>query len=120
MRYEYQAVVTRVVDGDTVVLSVDLGFGVWLHDQNFRLLGINAREKSEVGGEEAKRNLSALLPAGTEVSIRSVKADKYGGRYDAQILLADGRDLSSFLLKEGWAAPWTGAGTKPVPPWPRT
>ncbi len=119
MTFEYQARVARVVDGDTIVLDVDLGFGVWLHQQNFRLLGVNAREKSEIGGAEARRNLSALAPVGSEVTVRSVKPDKYGGRYDAAVTLPDGRDLSTTLIQDGWAAPWTGQGTKPVPVWPR-
>ena len=31
--YEYRCKVTRVVDGDTVDVDIDLGFGVWLHKE---------------------------------------------------------------------------------------
>jgi micrococcal nuclease len=120
LTYQYQAKVVRVIDGDTVVLDVDLGFGVWLHGQNFRLLGCNAREKADAGGSQARMNLMTLLPVDTPVLITSVKPDKYGGRYDAQITLPDGADLSTQLISTGWAAAWNGTGTKPVPPWPRT
>jgi endonuclease YncB( thermonuclease family) len=120
MVYSYNAQVARVVDGDTVILNVDLGFHVWLREQSFRLLGINAREHADVGGPEATANLNRLLPVGTMVTLSSDKPDKYGGRYDGVITLADGRDLSHVLVQDGWAASWTGAGTKPVPPWPRT
>lgn len=120
MTFQYPAQVVRVIDGDTVIMDVDLGFGIWIHEQSFRLLGINAREKSDVGGPEAKANLTALLPPGTRVLATSVKTDKYGGRFDAVLLLADGRDLAACLVHDGWAASWTGVGTKPVPPWPRT
>lgn len=120
MAYTYRGVVNRVVDGDTVDIDIDLGFGIWIHRQSFRLLGINAREHSMSGGPEATANLSALLAVNSEVVVASVKPDKFGGRYDAHVSLPDGRDLSALLVKDGWAAAWSGAGTKPLPPWPRT
>lgn len=116
--YEYLAVVERVVDGDTAVLQVDLGFHTW-HVGNFRLLGAAARELRQPGGVEARNHLMQLLPIGTQVRIRSVKDDKYGGRYDAAVTLSDGRDLVMLLVGEHWAAPWNGRGPTPVPPWPR-
>jgi micrococcal nuclease len=117
--YRYQAKVVRVIDGDTVILDVDLGFGIWVHDTPFRLLGINAREKSDEGGPQARMNLMTVLPVNTPVTLNSVKPDKFGGRYDAVVTLPDGSDLSASLIKTGWAAPWDGKGPKPIPPWPR-
>lgn len=117
--YTYTAVITRVIDGDTVKADVDLGFNVWRRDQSFRVLGINAREHDEPGGSEAAANLTALLPAGARILLTSVKADKYGNRYDATIELPGGRDLAALLVADGWAAAWNGQGHKPVPVWPR-
>lgn len=123
--YTYTAVVVRVVDGDSLHLDVDLGFNVWLRDVPFRLAGCNARELSTPGGPEARDHLTALLPAGTVVTVRSVKTDKYA-RWDADVILppvagvTGGPRLTDILINGGWAAPWTGAGTAPVPPWPRT
>jgi micrococcal nuclease len=31
--YEYRVKIRRVVDGDTVDVDIDLGFGVWLKKQ---------------------------------------------------------------------------------------
>ena len=31
--YEYRCKVVRVIDGDTVDVDIDLGFGVWLHKE---------------------------------------------------------------------------------------
>jgi len=42
--YEYRCVLDRVVDGDTVDVDIDLGFGVWLKSQRVRLSGIDAPE----------------------------------------------------------------------------
>lgn len=117
--YTYSAFVVRVIDGDTVVLDVDLGFGIWLRNQSFRLTGCNAIERSKPGGKEAKANLIALLPAGTAVLLRSIQDDKYGGRYDARLSFGAVADLASFLIEQGWAAPWDGTGKSPVPAWPR-
>ena len=38
--YKYHCSLVRVIDGDTVVLNVDLGFGIWKKD-TFRLYGID-------------------------------------------------------------------------------
>jgi endonuclease YncB( thermonuclease family) len=122
--YDYRAVVTSVVDGDTIVAEVDLGFHAWHHGP-FRLAGCNARELHAPGGPEARDHLAALLPPGTPVTIQSTRPgtpvpdDKYAPRYDAAITLPDGRDLVTVLVAEHWAAPWDGRGPAPVPPWPR-
>ena len=114
--YDY-ATVTRVVDGDTIRLNVDLGFGLTFTG-SFRLLGCNAIELSMPGGKEARDNLAALLPAGTPVTLHSVKNDKYS-RWDAAISTTTQGDISTALIRTGWAAPWDGTGKAPVPAWPR-
>lgn len=116
--FEYRARVERVVDGDTIRLRVDCGFDTW-HVGSFRLLGAAARELAQPGGAEACRHLAELLPPGLPVQIRSVKPDKYGGRYDASVTLPDGTDLATLLIGEGWAVPWDGRGKPSAPPWPR-
>ena len=42
--YEYRCKVRRVVDGDTVDIDIDLGFGVWLHKERVRIYGIDTPE----------------------------------------------------------------------------
>ena len=117
-RYVYDATVEDVYDADTVRLNVDLGFDHTQRRVSLRLHGCNARELSEPGGMEARNFLRNLLPAGTAVLIRSVKDDKYGGRYNALLSLPDGRDVVSLLLKAGYVAEWDGTGPRPVPAWP--
>ena len=41
---EYDVVVVKVVDGDTVDVDINLGFGVWLHDERVRIMGIDTPE----------------------------------------------------------------------------
>ena len=123
--YEYSAVVTDVHDGDTITVDLDLGLDTWKHDFHVRLDGGNSRELKQPGGKEARANLSALLPLGSRVVIRShkqgrdVAPDKYGGRYLATVTLPDGRDLVAHLIEQQWLVPWDGKGEKPLPPWPR-
>jgi endonuclease YncB( thermonuclease family) len=110
--------VVRVIDGDTVELDVDLGFGVTLTRQSFRLAGCNARELHDPGGGEARAHLTGCLPSGAKVLLSSVRNDKYGGRYDACLYLTDGTDLVAKLIGLGWLARWDGTGTAPKPAWP--
>ena len=57
--YEYRVIIDRWVDGDTVDVDIDLGFGVWLKDQRVRLYGINAPESRTRDLEEKKLGLAA-------------------------------------------------------------
>ena len=56
--FEYNATVTRVVDGDTIDAMVDLGFGTW-KKVRIRMHGINAPESRTRDLEEKKRGLTA-------------------------------------------------------------
>lgn len=114
--YTYNAVCVSVHDGDTVTLNVDLGFDTW-HIGSFRLLGCNARELAEPGGVEARVNLDTML-MGLDLTVDTVKSDKFGPRYDAYLYLG-GVSVVDTLIATGWAITWNGKGVKPVPPWPR-
>ena len=46
--YEYRCKILRVVDGDTVDVDIDLGFGVWMHKERIRLYGIRQRAGQEI------------------------------------------------------------------------
>jgi len=39
--YEYKANLVKVVDGDTVDVDIDLGFGIWLKNERVRVMGID-------------------------------------------------------------------------------
>ena len=42
--YEYRARLVKVVDGDTVDVDIDLGFGIWMKDERVRIMGIDTPE----------------------------------------------------------------------------
>lgn len=114
--------VLRVIDGDTFVCQVDLGFYTWTR-QSCRLAGLNANEHDQPGGPEARDELARLLGLGP-VTVRSVSVDKFAGRFDAvAYVTASGGapvDVNASLIASGFAVPWNGVGKKPVVPWPRS
>jgi len=81
--YEYNVKITSVYDGDTVTGDIDLGFGIWIFKQKFRLLGIDTPEIRTKDQEEKKRAYAARdrlreLILGKTVRIRSFGKGKYG------------------------------------------
>jgi endonuclease YncB( thermonuclease family) len=114
----------RVIDGDTFVCQVDLGFYTWTR-QSCRLAGLNCAELNEPGGPETRTELQQLLGLGPVV-VRSVAVDKFSGRFDAEVLAGPpvGEhgppvNVNAYLVAQGWAVPWDGKGKKPPVPWPR-
>ena len=57
--YEYRCKVVRIVDGDTVDVDIDLGFGVWMKKQRIRMYGIDTPESRTRDLEEKKYGLAA-------------------------------------------------------------
>ena len=82
--YEYRANIVRVVDGDTVDVDIDLGFGVWLHKQRIRLYGIDSPESRTRDLDEKKYGLMAKeflkkeLADGAVLKTRLDGKGKYG------------------------------------------
>jgi micrococcal nuclease len=57
--YEYRVKIVKIVDGDTVDVDIDLGFGVWMHKERIRLFGIDTPESRTRDLEEKKYGLAA-------------------------------------------------------------
>ena len=101
--YEYRCKIVRVVDGDTVDVDIDLGFGMWIHKERIRLHGIDTPESRTRDLEEKKYGLLAkeqvkfFLPVGSIQTLITVK-DK-AGKF--------GRVLGKFKIEE----PWEGYST---------
>jgi micrococcal nuclease len=56
--YEYKAIVDRVVDGDTIDCTIDLGFNTW-KKVRVRMEGMNAPESRTRDKEEKELGLAA-------------------------------------------------------------
>jgi micrococcal nuclease len=57
--YEYRCNVVKIIDGDTVDVDIDLGFGVWMRKQRIRMYGIDTPESRTRDLEEKKYGLAA-------------------------------------------------------------
>ena len=103
--YYYKAKVERVVDGDTVEFSVDVGFNMHFKEK----MRIAHYAAPETKGEEsplgllAKQKLEELLPKDSFVLMRSHKIEKYG-RWLAEVILDPDTKgtLADYLISLGF------------------
>lgn len=104
--YQYKAVIDRVIDGDTVEATVDLGFST-LKKETLRLKGVDTPETRTSNDKEKRAGL--LVSAYVKYLLNDrdlvIETDKKGGfgRYIADIYLPQGGTLNEFLLKKGLA-----------------
>ena len=95
--YEYRCKVVHIVDGDTVDVDIDLGFGMWIHNERIRLYGVDTPESRTRDLEEKKYGLAAkdfvlsYLPEDSYQTLVTVK-DK-AGKF--------GRVLGKFVVELG-------------------
>lgn len=92
-RYFYSAKVEKGIDGDTFWVLIDKGFGQET-EQKLRLRGINAAEMNVGAGlkpaptaRKATKFLEALLPAGTEILLKTSKSPNHD-RFVADVYFA--------------------------------
>jgi len=109
--YVFHAVMEKVVDGDTVYLTADLGFYIKALVK-VRLMGIDAPPLTEIKGMEAKKFIEEKL-TGCRLVVETRKKEKYG-RYLAYIyyhpeytsfedIIRHGHLINEELVKEGFA-----------------
>lgn len=103
--YEYSATITRVVDGDTVDCTVDLGFNLF-KKVRFRILNIDTPETYRPRNEAEKVHGLAATARAEELLLYQtllVETGKFGKyRWLASIVLADGRDYAAVMKVEGF------------------
>ncbi len=78
--YRYAATVERVIDGDTIVVSVDLGFRLaW--STPVRLYGVNAPEIGTLAGKQSLNYTARWLREAARVVIESAHPGRAGDKY---------------------------------------
>lgn len=114
---EYKVKILDVVDGDTVDVDIDLGFGIILTDERIRIMNIDAPESrtsdpvEKIFGKAAKSRLQQLL--GKE-AILITYDDKHGedmkGKFGRILgdFKVDERTVTEILVEEGHAVPYYG------------
>ncbi len=110
--YQYKVKkINRVIDGDTVDLDIDLGFGITL-SHRVRLKGINAAETRTLDLEEKQAGINAKLWLEKELAregewfIDTTKEDKYGRILGVLYVIGDLVTINRKMLNEGIAKPY--------------
>ena len=127
--YEYRCKLIKVVDGDTVDVDIDLGFGVWLKNERVRIMGIDTpesrtRDKVEkVFGKAASKRLKELLGKKPVLKTQVAKngEDMKGkfGRILGDFQVFDSttdawRYVTEVMAEEGHCVPYFGGSKEEV------
>tara|TARA_R100000458_G_C8010529_1_gene74761 strand:- start:47 stop:472 length:426 start_codon:yes stop_codon:yes gene_type:complete len=118
--YEYNCTVTRIVDGDTIDVILDLGFSV-LHKCRVRLYGIDTpesrtRNKDEKArGKLAAKFLEDSINNGKQVILRSKLKDSKGkyGRVLGEVIVDD-ININELMVKRYLAVKYYGQSKQDI------
>ena len=114
--YQYKAIITKVIDGDTVDVDIDLGFDVWLKNQRIRLYGIDTPESrtsdkvEKVFGNLAKAKVLHFCPVGEQIVLQTKTDDSRGkyGRILGELITKDGVNVNTYLVDNAYAVQYFG------------
>ena len=127
--YEYRARLIKVVDGDTVDVDIDLGFGIWMKDERVRIMGIDTpesrtRDKVEkLFGKAASARVLELLEENIILKTQIARngedmKGKYGRILGDFIVerFEDGKQemLTDILIQEGHAVAYFGGSKEEI------
>ena len=121
---EYDVILLKCVDGDTVDVDIDLGFGIWLKDERVRIMGIDTPESrtsdkvEKVFGTAAKNRLKELLAEGGKLITTENKSgeDMKGkfGRILGDFRSPDGRLVTDIMIQEGHCVAYFGGSKEEI------
>jgi len=115
--WTYRCKLRRVVDGDTVDVDIDLGFGIWQMNERVRIMGIDTpesrtRDKIEKKfGLAAKAKLKSLLgPRPVLQTTISKKGEDMKGKFGRVLgdFIIEGKPVTEIMCKSGHAVPYFG------------
>lgn len=100
--YVYWAKLVRIVDGEHLALDIDLGFGVWTHNQVLALLdagGAGLEPDARAKNNDRIKKLRELLTDATDIVVRTTRdREAKPPRYIVTIW-ADGTNVNEELKK---------------------
>lgn len=99
--YNYKVVSFRVVDGDTIVATIDMGFHTFRKD-TFRLARIDAPQIDKPEGVVSLMSLKAKLEGIDKVVTLWSKAKDKWGRWLAEVYVGD-ENVNDWLVANGFA-----------------
>jgi micrococcal nuclease len=104
-KWTVPATVIRIIDGDTIEVTLDLGWKMYKTD-SVRFADINAPEKNTDAGKKAAAFLTTLVKPGDKVTIQSHKLDKYGRCLATITVDKMSISLNERMLSSGNAVPF--------------
>jgi len=127
--YDYKCNVVKIVDGDTVDVDIDLGFGIWMRNERVRIMGIDTPESrtrdlvEKKFGLAAKERLKSLLGEKTVLRTQIARngedmKGKFGrilGDFDVYDAKTDAvRPVTKILIDEGHAVLYFGGSKEEI------
>jgi endonuclease YncB( thermonuclease family) len=111
----YDAVITRVIDGDTIAFRADFLPDPLKKELSLRVYGVDTPEKGhrakcaqeDTRGKAASEFTSQMIARSKRHQIQLISWDKYGGRVLGDLIL-DGQSLRSLLIQRGFAREYWG------------
>ena len=125
---EYDVTVIKVVDGDTVDVDIDLGFGITLRDERVRIMGIDTPESrtsdkvEDLFGEAAKARVKELMHEGGRlITTEDKNGEDMKGKFgrilgDFYVERYEGKKerLTDILIEEGHAVAYFGGSKEEI------
>jgi micrococcal nuclease len=124
--HTYKCTILRVVDGDTIDVDIDLGFGVWNRGERIRVLGIDTPETrtrdltEKVYGNLAKNFVKDYLPVGSTQILQTEKdsTGKFGrilGKFLVYYGVTDSQmHLGDIMIREHLAVKYDGQSKEEI------
>ena len=121
--YEYKCVIVSILDGDTVDIDLDLGFGIWLRNERVRFHGIDTPESrtknkiEKVFGTVSKEFVMMMMPVGSTQILQTVKPGSLSkekfGRILGKFKIFDEKTqiklfLNDIMIRDGYAVAYDG------------
>ena len=122
--FEYNFKLVKVVDGDTIDVDIDLGFGVWLRNQRIRMMGIDTPESRTRDLEEkkfgllAKDKLQTLLANGKVLKTFKDGKGKFGRILADVIVYHSAEDrwcgATEIMIAQGYGVKYDGQSKEDI------
>ena len=115
--FEYRANILKILDGDTVDVDIDLGFGIWLRNERVRIMGIDTPESrtsdktEKIFGLAAKEHLKNLLGKKAILKTEVINGEDAKGKFGrilGDFITSDGRKCGEILIEKGHAVAYHG------------
>ena len=119
--YQYKAEIIAVIDGDTIEVDFDLGFGVWLRKQRIRLEGIDTPEsrttdkEEKIRGQLSKEKLKEVLLKDKYIYVQTkLDPNEKFGRILAKISTPSGIEVNQWMISNHYAVAYQGENKEKV------